>query len=374
MTTELMEAEQDEILDFGKDNPYTVSNEEFDPVYTQFHRMVYWQAKLVAERIGKKYDQDFIDDTAQDIFISVTRCVEKYKRQKFIVQCYHFLKENPELIPAAHYNKALSAIWYWQMRAKLGPRHGFSPIHDGYLADAIDAIHTVAPDFQFSLNSTCQAYIEYNGESIRQALGDEAHILDDFKAALDADNTFLKKRHGALLNERVHLFSSYGMRPCRWRPFVMDEEFGPYVKKFIINHGNKSAKRRPQADLIPSIPIDDLADIIPDTRRTTTNLFHSNHIADLRRRVNQQGDIGLSRTFSALEEGESGGSIYQDEISMKGLKRRLQLSEGEIKDHIAIIRRLAQETGGLEDFTDPTVLLDSLQARTGAAVDHKFEI
>ena len=154
----------------------------------------------------------------------------------------------------------------------------------------------------------------------------------------------------------------------------MDEEFGPYVKKFIINHGNKSAKRRPQADLIPSIPIDDLADIIPDTRRTTTNLFHSNHIADLRRRVNQQGDIGLSRTFSALEEGESGGSIYQDEISMKGLKRRLQLSEGEIKDHIAIIRRLAQETGGLEDFTDPTVLLDSLQARTGAAVDHKFEI
>lgn len=373
-TTELIEEEQEEILDFGNDNPYAVSDNEFAPVYDQFHRMVYWQAKVVAERIGRKFDQDFIDDTAQDIFMSVMRCVEKYKRQKFIVQCYHFLKNNPELIPATHYNKALSAIWYWQMRAKLGPRHGFSPVHDGYLADAIDAIDSVAPDFEYAHVVTCQAYLDANENEIRKALAeDEAHILEDFKAAIDANNTFLQKKHGALLNERAHLFSAYGIRPCRWRPFEMDEEFGPYVKKFIINHGNKSVKRRPQMDLIPSVPIDEMADIIPDTRRSTGNLFHTSQMDHLRRRVSQQNDIGLSRTFSALEEGESGGSIYQEEISMKGLKRRLQLPEAEIKGHIEVIRELAKETGGLEDPIDPIMIRESLQARTGTAMDHKFD-
>jgi len=373
MSIEAIDVEQDDIIDFGGDNPYTVSDAEFAPVYEQFHRMVYWQAKVVAERIGKKYDQDFIDDTAQDIFISVMRCVEKYKRQKFIVECYRFLKENQELIPAAHYHKALSAIWYWQMRAKLGPRHGFSPVHDGYLADTIDAINTVAPNFQHAHASTCFTYIETYEEDIRKALGANSQILEDFKHALVKGNNLLKKKLGATLNESAHLFSKYGIRPCRWRPFDMDAEFGPYVKKFIINHGNKSVKRRPQADMITCVPIDDLADIIPDTRRCTGNLFLSSQIDYLRHRVNQQNDRGLSRTFSALEEGESGGSIYQQEISMKGLKRRLQISEAEIKGHIEVIKKLAEESGGLGDVSDTSLIMESLQARTGIATDHKFD-
>jgi len=374
MSTELLEAEQnEEILDFGQENPYRVSDDEFAPVYEQFHRMVYWQAKLVAERIGRKFDQDFIDDTAQDIFMSVMRCMEKYKRQKFIVQCYHFLKGNPDLIPAAHYNKALSAIWYWQMRAKLGPRHGFSPVHDGYLADAIDAIHTVALDFEYSHAVTCLSFLDNMEDEVREALAEEAHILDDFKAALEKNDLFQKKKLGARLNEKASVFSPFGVRPCRWRPFVMDEEFGPYVKKFIINHGNKSVKRRPQHDLVPSVPIDEMADILADTRRSTANLFHTNQMNHLRRRVSQQNDSDLSRTFAVLEEGESGGGLYQETISMKGLKRRLQLSEMEIRGHIEVIKALAEESGGLEQPIDPLMMRESLQARTGTAMDHKFE-
>jgi hypothetical protein len=125
--------------------------------------------------------------------------------------------------------------------------------------------------------------------------------------------------------------------------------------------------------MVPSIPIADMADSIPDTRRSTTNLFYTNQMDYLRRRVAQQNDCDLSRTFTVLEEGESGGSIYQEKICMKGLKRRLQFSETKIRNHIAVIKALAIESGGSEDLIDPIDVLESLRARTGSAMDHKFE-
>lgn len=372
MSNAMLEVEQDEIIDFEDDNPYSISDEEFAPVYEQFHRMVYWQAQVVAGRLGMKSDQDFIEDTAQDIFISTMRCIGKYKRQKFIVQCYTFLKANPNLIPAPHYNKALSAIWYWQMRAKLGPRHGFHPVHDTFLADAIDAIHHVAPDFEYAQQATCQAYLKAHGDEVRVALGENAHHLDAFISAMESGNVFLVRQHGKVLNEYAKCFSPLGIRPCRWRPFDMDAEFGPYLKKYIINHGNKSVRRRPQMDSISSVPIDEIADIIPDTRRSTTNLFHNSQMDYLRRRVTQKNDADLSRTFEALSEGESGGTIYNGSVSMKGLRRCLQFSEAQIKEHIETIKALVLESGGPDGPEDPNMVLASLRARKGVAVDHKF--
>lgn len=364
---------EEEIVDFGEDNPYAVSDKEFAPVYEQFHRMVYWQAQIVANRTGMKADQDFIEDTAQDIFISVMRCVQKYKRQKFIVQCYKFLKSHPELIPAKHYNKALSAIWYWQMRAKLGPRHGFNPVHDTFLADAIDAIHDVAPDFEYSHQNTCRAYLNIHYKVVRKALGDNSQCLDFFMEAMKTDDTFKMRKYGKILNECAKEFSPLGIRPCRWRPFDMDEEFGPYVKKFIINHGNKSVRRRPNMEGITNVSIDEIADIIPDTRRSTSNMFHSSQMTHIRSRVTQKNDLGLSRTFDAISEGDSGGSIYNGSISIKGLKRRLQIPESQIKNHIEVIRALVIESGGLAPPEDPIMVMESLKARKGPAIDHKFD-
>lgn len=145
----------------------------------------------------------------------------------------------------------------------------------------------------------------------------------------------------------------------------MDAEFGPYAKKFIINHGNKTVSRRPAHEHFSTTPIEDFADVIPDNRRCSSNVFYSEQHETIRRSVMRQRDPIMSQAFDILENGDSDG-IFNNSINVKGLKRRLHVSESKVRERIEKIRNMYANHGGLDFVEDRSTVHKHLAARTSS--------
>jgi hypothetical protein len=364
-STVIINETDDETIDesIWGNSPYAAGDSEFEPVWEKYHRLVYWEAEKVSARLGKKTDRDFVEDTAQDIFLAVIRCVEKYKRQRFIVSCHGFFIEHPEILKGMHVSRVFTSLWYWRMRSNLGPHHGFRPVHDQYL---VDSITDAPPDFMHADGGECLAWIEANATTMRRGLNGSAHMIDDFATAVRGRNSAARLKAGSFLKEHALKFNSFGCKPCRFAPFVHDDEFGPYVKRFVINAGNKIIKRRNPADLIGFVSIDEFADTIPDRRKSTHNPMYSDQMEHMTRRVKSEDDISLGRVFATISDGECNGSIYQGKINSKALHRMLAIPQEEIAAHIGKLKKIAYEAGGVNNPASPVDVLEWLCCRRSA--------
>lgn len=289
------------------ESPYSATDEEWAVADKQFMRMVQWIAHNTARRLGANAShEDFTNDIVGDLRKELFQVIARYKRQCFVVSCIEYFTKYPEQIPSAIFHKVQLAMYCWKFRRELGPKHGFKPIHDAYLAKAMESVN--APiDFRWSSRYENAAYLKtLSKETIGTMPKRVQAAIRLYLFCVNNRRIFADDSLQCFLNDSREYMSELPPKPCRSRPFFLDTFFHPYVKRILINFGNKMVQRRVRLDGAGYMDIDEFSDMIPDTRMNSGNP-HA-HRSDTRYKLAYtEKDVVLPSSAARLMNDESYG-------------------------------------------------------------------
>lgn len=348
--------DEDKLSD--EESCYQVTDREFAHLQKEYGDLAKWQANRTLRRINcpKSRMPDNFEDITQDISYAIVRACQRYKRQKFVVGCIEYFRTRPDAIPPMHHVNLMVALFHWQMRAKLGPQHGFRTVHHHWIVEAIDAVDAPV-DFEHTPVHLSIPYLRTHLENTWHPLtrGEEetCHtFINDFSTGrVDRFRDL-----GRTINGFSSKLSDMPVKPCRWRPFsaIVDEYFPQVVKAYIRHQGIKSGmvSEKQEKMMRSSVDIDEYAHLIPDMSASAQSLMYQDQVAMIRQQLVRGKDRELLAVFDHITQGEDNKAIYQGAISKKAVHRdlKVRLRPETVAYAIRRLSRMVADNGGLESI------------------------
>lgn len=266
-------------------NPYVVTDEEYENAHRLYGKFCRWEARKAAGKI-RASDSEVVFDMALELESVLLICIQRYKLQKFMVRAIEYFSKYPGVVPAHHAEYVWPSLFYWQMRAQLGPNHGFRcGIHDRYVAQAFSDIDAPV-DARYEPADVVAKYIERAASGNNLLQTNEAHEAFTFVKKVENGNL------SGLHELRMRVFpiviklSDLPVKPSQHAPWEHDIYFKPYCARFILNASNKLKNYyMKRSKLSGGTPLDDLASVIPDTRPIGGNIGWSNKFDHIMRKA-----------------------------------------------------------------------------------------